>query len=455
MKVKIIIGIVCISLFSVVFLCNGEVEEKKFLEDKVVQNLVIAEDESAYKVVSNPVITQKERRETAFFEMAQMSEIEEVVVEDVDFDSFIPSYNLFVTKALMEKCNVADKYYSWFNIKDDRKAEFDESCLFLNYCAYQVDILNTVIPSTHNLLELETYYKDKETFFKGCQSCYPIIGDLILFDDNYDNVSDRVGIISFVSESDIRVVGLNQNCTSHQSMEVAEGIYSFSDSRIYGYCRPNYGYLRIENFKDAGLPFNAVDTVTKLKDQEYADVLAANGIEVIARYINPEGRNPLTVDEIEMFSRAGVRVMMIYQVNKDDPYKGYEKGIELGTRALQYASDLGAPEGMPIFFCCDCNNRPENLSSVVEFINGVRDSMQGKYSVGLYGGFYTCEAMYNLGLLDAYWQCWGYSDKYLSNNFDMIQYTGGIKFFDDIPYYFDANYVKYPEKVSFIYDVVD
>jgi hypothetical protein len=78
--------------------------------------------------------------------------------------------------------------------------------------------------------------------------------------------------------------------------------------------------------------------------------------------------------------------------------------------------------------------------------------MQGKYGVGLYGGFYTCEAMHNLGLLDAYWQCWGYSDKYLSNNLDMIQYTGGIKFFDEIPYHFDANYVKYPEKVSFIFD---
>ena len=76
--------------------------------------------------------------------------------------------------------------------------------------------------------------------------------------------------------------------------------------------------------------------------------------------------------------------------------------------------------------------------------------MNGEYTVGLYGGFYTTEALYNSGVLDAYWQCWGFSDRYLSNNYDAIQYTTGRYFFDEIPYQFDANHVKNLEKISFI-----
>lgn len=445
MKRKVIGLIVGSVIFSIFFLvgCTKENEEyKKFITDRVhIYNHI--EKEEILEDTSNTNLKKVHKNKTDFFEIEGVE-----VVEDTDFDSFLPSYNLFVTKALMEKDTEVDYYYTWFNIKDDRKVDFDSSCLFLNYCGYNSEILNSIIPSVYSCVELENYFKGIGSFYKGNQTAYPLIGDLVLLDDNLDNVADRVGIVTFVSDFSISVIGVNS-----VNNKIIEYTCDFNDNKIYGYCRPDYGYLHLENFKDSGLPLNAVDTVVKLREQKYADALAANGVEVIARYINPESRNPLTLDEVEMFSRAGVRVMMIYQVNKDDPYKGYDKGIELGTKALKYASDLGAPEGMPIFFCCDCNNRPESLNSVVEFIQGVRDSMQGKYGVGLYGGFYTCEAMYNLGLLDAYWQCWGYSDKYLSNNLDMIQYTGGIKLFEEIPYYFDANYVKYPEKVSYIINV--
>jgi hypothetical protein len=117
---------------------------------------------------------------------------------------------------------------------------------------------------------------------------------------------------------------------------------------------------------------------------------------------------------------------------------------------LEYARNLGAPKGTPIFFCCDCNNRPEFYSDLAEFLLGVKEAMQGEYGVGLYGGYYTCEAMYNMGLIDAYWQCWGFSDRYISENYDILQWSSGYYYFDEIPYKFDANHVKNVEKVSYI-----
>ena len=63
---------------------------------------------------------------------------------------------------------------------------------------------------------------------------------------------------------------------------------------------------------------------------------------------------------------------MIYQVNKDDPYKGYEKGKEIGKKALIYARNLQAPKGMPIFFCCDCAHRFESFDKVAQFLIGVK-----------------------------------------------------------------------------------
>ena len=94
--------------------------------------------------------------------------------------------------------------------------------------------------------------------------------------------------------------------------------------------------------------------------------------------------------------------------------------------------------------------RPFEFHKVAEFLCGVRDAMQGEYSIGLYGGYYVTEAMYNIGLIDTYWQCWGFSDRYLSDNYDILQWSNGTPWFKEIPYLFDANHVKNVEAVSYI-----
>ena len=446
---KKIIFIICLIIFfcSILFVCaKGDINELSENNEIIINMNLLPmkeyetfsfddkEEESIEFVVSNVDLDlDKECK------VEESSEVK--LFEKVDLKTFKPSYNYLVTYALSE---IENNYNKFSNISDDWSLDF------LNWCILKTD-LNDSIPITKSIEELVEFYKNNNSFYLNATACYPLIGDLVLIDEDLDKVADRVNIVSNVSNGLLNTVGGSIWSNNIKEYIVQEVVYSLNDNRIVGVCRPNYGLgEKVKNFTDFALPFNGVDTIMYLKELEYAYDLAENNIKVIARYINPEGRYPLDLEEVQRFSNAGIRVMMIYQVNKDDPYKGYEKGIELGTKAVTYARNLNAPKGTPIFFCCDCANQFENFDKVSEFLIGVRDVMQGEYGVGLYGGYYVNEAMYNLGLIDAYWQCWGFSDGYLSKNADMVQYTTGRQFFEGVPYYYDANYVKNIDKVSFI-----
>ena len=360
--------------------------------------------------------------------------------ESFDLDNYQPSYNRLVTYALSR---IGDS--SEFLLDTNENWSLN----FLKWCVTNSGLV-LELAEIESIEALKEYYIGVDSFYRTGIACYPVIGDILLIDDNQDRIADRVNIVFKYENSILYTVGGCIWSDKNQEYIVSDENYSCNDSRIVGVCRPDYGMRKVKSFSELGLPFNAVDTVVYLNKDAYAESLAENGIKLIARYINPEGRNPLNIEEVERYSKAGVRIMMIYQINSDDPYKGYETGVEFGKKAVEYARNLQAPKGTPIFFCCDCNNRPESFSKVAEFILGVKESMQGEYGVGLYGGYYVGEAMYNLDLLDAYWQCWGFSGGYISENFDMMQYTTGYKYFEDIPYVFDANYVKNIEKVSYI-----
>lgn len=358
----------------------------------------------------------------------------------LDFTTLNPSYNLLVSNALLEENNTKELYIN----KDNNE---DWSLSFLSWCITKTNAnqKTTYIPCllTNDIQEIISFFNENNRYYIGPSGCRPITGDFIIYDMNNDKTPDRIGlVVSYDSiTSELITIGADD------SKVVLEKKNLFN-SNVFGFCRPNYNIVRQDH---ANLPLNAVDTVVPIRREQDVENLAKNGVKVIARYINPEGRAPLSLEEVKMFSKYNIGTMMIYQINQDDPYKGYEKGYEFGLKALEYARNLQAPKGTPIFFCCDCTAYLDSFYKVGEFINGVNDAMQGEYSVGLYGGFYVNEAMYNIEYIDAYWQAWGLSDKYLSNNYDMIQWSGTCYPFKEIPIVFDANYVKNPEKVSFIF----
>ena len=374
------------------------------------------------------------------------SEVEDLPVEapvesavtEVDYSSFNASYNLLAATAQLEMGKSSQYKTEW------SAGTLDEcSAAFVSWCSKKIGY-DEIVPMLNNAQQFKKFYEENGGYYKA-NGCAPTAGDLVLLDMDQDGVPDCVRIVALEFDTVLQIIGMEQD---GEEIVVRESKMRSYDSRIVGFCRPDYNISRFVGSYPK-LTMNALDTVSPIKSQEHADLIASYGVEVIARYINPEGRTPLTVEEAQLYFNAGIRVMMIYEFEADDPYQGYEKGVEIGKKALEYARNLGAPKGTPIFYCCDCQNMPGRFSDVAAFILGVKDAMEGEYGVGLYGGFYVTEAMYNMGLIDAYWQCWGYSDSYVSQNYDMIQYASSSRYITGVPYLFDANHVKDPEKVSY------
>ena len=370
----------------------------------------------------------------------------------VDLWNFKPSHSMLVTQALVRVGAPHHVFTEWYEAETGIKVKEDNwSLAFLNWCVHQSNTTK-FIPLFTNLQDLKSFFQENQRFYVDGAACLPKIGDLLLIDDDGDKVADRVNIVSYYERGTavIESVGGSVLDETYGTYTVQEENFPLQDKAIVGVCRPDNGLKQDPTFSDPEIRFNGVDTVCYLRDPAYAYSLADAGIEVIARYINPDGRKPLDIEEAQRYSDAGVRIMMIYQINTNDPYKGYDTGYEFGTKALEYARNLQAPKGTPIFFCCDCACDMRRFDKVAQFIMGVKDAIGGEYGVGLYGGYYVNEAMYNLGLIDAHWQSLGFNDGYLSPNMDMFQSSSSTYWFSDIPIVFDSNYVKNPEKVSYI-----
>ena len=373
----------------------------------------------------------------------------------VDWTTMNPSENKMVTNVQLQTGANNQDFLRWYNGLSSTIAnkQSDWSTIVVSWAAQQAGISKDNIPIVDTTQKMIDFFKAKGKFYQGKYNCYPLVGDIIVFDDNSDGTPDRIGLVQYCNwdAGNLVVVGGNMlNSTTGKYVVGTESIKT-GDKRIYGYCKPDstirkVNYDTYENvFRRDGL-----DTVMAVTDEAYVKTIADDGIKVMARYINPDGRTPLTKEEAQLFSNYGVRLMMIYQIGVDDPYKGYDKGYEFGTKALKYATDIGAPKGIPIFFCCDGLDQPTERYQLARFIKGVRDAMGGQYGVGMYGPYKTVQALHNAGLIDAVWQCFGYSDYYVSDDCDVFQWTLSTYFYNNIPLPFDANDIKDVEKVSFI-----
>jgi hypothetical protein len=379
----------------------------------------------------------------------------EIPARTVDWTTINASENKMVYNVQLQTGSNKKEFLKWYNGLglDITNNKSDWSTILVSWAAQQAGLSKDNVPIVDTPQKMIDFYKAKGTYYHGRNNCWPLTGDIIIFDDNFDGTPDRIGLVEYCNfdAGNLVIIGGNMLNSITDEYVVATESCKTSDKRIYGYCKPENTVTKIKyNQYSSTFKRNGLDTVCAITKESYVKTIADDGIEVVARYINPDGRTPLTREEAQLFSNYGVRLMMIYQVGTEDPYKGYDKGYSFGTKALQYATDIGAPKGTPIFFCCDGEDKALQRYQLARFIKGVRDAMGDNYSVGMYGPYKTVQALYNAGLIDAVWQCFGYSDNYVSDNFDAFQWSQSTYFYDNIPYPFDANDIKDVEKVSFI-----
>lgn len=101
--------------------------------------------------------------------------------------------------------------------------------MFVSWCAYQADILNTTVPKFSYCPAGADWYRARERFIKHTQSYIPNPGDLVFFNNQNSSRISHVGIIYQIENSHFYTIEGNiANAVSSNS-------YLNSNSQIYGY----------------------------------------------------------------------------------------------------------------------------------------------------------------------------------------------------------------------------
>lgn len=112
--------------------------------------------------------------------------------------------------------------------------------------------------------------------------------------------------------------------------------------------------------------------------------IAALGYAGALRYVGPgNGGRDLTRPECEALWAAGLGVGLCWETQANRVLDGYEAGCYDASQADFYASMLGAPDDVPIYFAADCDVNPAQTWGVI--LDYFAGAMQSCHVARAYG----------------------------------------------------------------------
>lgn len=96
--------------------------------------------------------------------------------------------------------------------------------------------------------------------------------------------------------------------------------------------------------------------------------MAGAGIKVVARYLFGPGKG-IDAGEVRALHAAGIGVGLNYEGQSGNHLKGAQQGAIDGEAARQYASNLGAPIGTPIYYSCDQQVSDSQMPQVMAYLH--------------------------------------------------------------------------------------
>lgn len=166
---------------------------------------------------------------------------------------------------------------------------------------------------------------------------------------------------------------------------------------------------------------NGIDCSTKLTSVT-AQALKSAGVQAVGRYLGRTLWNGLTPEEARAIHDAGLSLFLIWELAPTKKsYFTYAEGISDAAQAIAEAAYLGAPNGVAIYFTVDYDAQGGDLGAIVDYFQGVRDGIGGKYLVGAYGSHRVMQAL----KVDRYFQtyAWSYGHK---ANCNIYQYQNDV-----------------------------
>lgn len=169
----------------------------------------------------------------------------------------------------------------------------------------------------------------------------------------------------------------------------------------------------------------APDAVDFSFDRIPGKTLAANGIELAARYLSHTAGKNLTAAEAQDLRTHGVGVLLNWESAAGRPLLGASGGAADGHDAAAYAESIGAPHGLTIYYSCDRDITSSQYAAIVAYYQAAKDATAGRYKVGVYGEFEIVEELHRRGVVDGEWQTYAWSGGKLSTQTDLYQYRNG------------------------------
>ena len=151
-------------------------------------------------------------------------------------------------------------------------------------------------------------------------------------------------------------------------------------------------------------------TVKMLKD---------TGVTAVGRYIGwdsvpgyqQSGKN-ITNAEAGTLIANGICIFLSFEYAADAALLGAAQGEKDGKLASQQLTALGAPEGMTVYFAVDfdiadyapASTDPKaKLGPAADYFEAI-NGLTGRYTVGVYGGYYAVSRVLSAGLAAMAWQ---------------------------------------------------
>ena len=169
--------------------------------------------------------------------------------------------------------------------------------------------------------------------------------------------------------------------------------------------------------------------------------LRENGIEFVARYYDNSGgasAKCLDAAEVAVLHAAGLQIFTVFETCAGvcaGSCSGSPCGADYFTRAqgladamaaLVAARRAGQPSGSPIYFAIDYDASDDDLVAITEYFDGVGDTLNRTYPIGVYGSYRVCAyAQEHWPAVAHQWQTYAWSAGRKLDGIDMYQHKNG------------------------------
>lgn len=134
------------------------------------------------------------------------------------------------------------------------------------------------------------------------------------------------------------------------------------------------------------------------------------GVDFVVRYIagGIGGSKEITHSEADMWSKAGVGIVLIWETTASRAGQGYDAGYRDASVAYPQAKSMGMPDGRPVYFAVDYD---ATGAQVRPYFQGIYDWVRAHHSdgqatsrIGVYGGHDIVKYIHDAGFAAYKWQ---------------------------------------------------